>query len=66
MKYNPKTQEIYCFGCKKYLDMFTQTYSDGGQRKCFNDHILGYDRDKDIEHIIFNHHLIREDNKERR
>lgn len=40
---------IYCFECKKYLDLFTEVFLDyfySGSISCENDHLVGNNTDK--------------------
>jgi hypothetical protein len=63
LKYNPETEEVYCFGCKKWLSLRQDTYSVGGQRRCFKaDHIVGYEWD--LPEIFSNSHILGEENRE--
>lgn len=58
MKFNPKNNKVYCFGCKKWISLYTETYAENEQRRCLaQDHIVGYDFDPEIRHIIYNEHL---------
>lgn len=46
MKYNPQTEEAYCFNCQAWLKLRTQCYTVGNQVRCLqHDHIVGYEHD---------------------
>jgi hypothetical protein len=62
MKFNPETNEIYCFGCNKWVYLYTETYAENEQRRCLaQSHILGYDFDPQIRHIVKNEKLAGEE-----